>query len=95
MICLLPHDSTGRGKVKLRWSSWVLLNASLLVAVLLPPAMSPDAHAFQAGSGSVTARVFVCPDALSLDAVLASDDPSALLAYCDPSTDPNIAPRLR
>ena len=81
--------------MKLHRSYWVLLIASLLVAVLLPPAMSPDAHAFQAGSGSVTARVFDCPDALSLDAVLGSDDPSALLNYCDPSGGPNIAPRLR
>jgi hypothetical protein len=81
--------------VKLRWSSWVLLKASLLVAALFPPAMSPAAHAFQAGSGSVTARVFVCPDALSLDAVLESDDPGALLTYCDPAAGPNIAPRLR
>src|SRR5215207_4734777 len=85
----------GRGNMKLRWSSLVILKAPLLVAVLLLPALGPDAHAFQAGSGSVTARVFVCPDALSLSAVLASDDPSALLAYCDPSTGPNIAPRLR
>jgi hypothetical protein len=81
--------------VKLRWSSSALLKASLLVAVLFPPAMSPAAHAFQAGSGSVTARVFVCPDALSLEAVLESDDPGALLTYCDPSAGPTIAPRLR
>ena len=95
MIGLLPHDSVGRRNMKPRRSSWVLLKASLLVAVLLPPAMSPDVHAFQAGSGSVTARVFVCPDALSLGAVLGSDDPRALLTSCDPSAGPTIAPGLR
>jgi hypothetical protein len=95
MICLLPHDSIARGNMKRRRSSWVHLKALLLVIVLLAPTMSPDAHAFQAGSGSVTARVFVCPDALSLDAVLESDDPSALLTYCDPSSGPTVAPSLR
>ena len=94
-MCLLQRDSTRRGNVKLRWSSWVLLAASLLVAGLLSPATIQDAHAVQAGSGSVTARVFVCPEALSQAAVLDSNDPSALLAYCEPSTGPSIAPRLR
>ena len=92
---LLPPDSTGRGNMKLRWSSRVLLTAWLLVAVLHSSTTNPDAHAFQAGFGSVTARVFVCPDALSLAAVLGSNDSSELLAYCDPSTGPNIAPKLR
>jgi hypothetical protein len=81
--------------MNLRWSFWVLLKASLLVAVLLSLVTSPLARAFQAGSGSVTARVFVCPDALPLDTVLGSNDPSALLAYCNPSAGPNIAPMLR
>jgi hypothetical protein len=81
--------------MKLRRSSWVVLTASLLVASLLSPVTSPHGYAFQAGSGSVTARVFVCPDALSLTAVLGSNDPSALLAYCNPSSGTSIAPRLR
>jgi hypothetical protein len=57
--------------------------------------MSPHARAFQAGFGSVTVRVFVCPGALPLDTVLGSDDPSALLAQCGPSGGTSIAPRLR
>jgi hypothetical protein len=80
--------------MKLRWPAWVLLIASLLVAVLRSPVSSPIALAFQSGSGSVTVRVFVCPDSLKLDSVLKSNDPSALLVPCDPSAGPTIAPML-
>jgi hypothetical protein len=76
-------------------SSWFLLIAALLVGVLLSQAAGPSAQAIQPGTGSVTARVFVCPDGLSLAAVLGSNDPSAALANCDPSAGPVIAPRLR
>jgi hypothetical protein len=80
--------------MKLRSSPWFLLIASLLLAVPLSPVTSPLAHAYQAGSGSVTARVFVCPDALPLGTVLESDDPGILLEYCNPSAGLNIAPML-
>jgi hypothetical protein len=95
MMYLLPLDSNRRGNMKVRWSSWVRFASSLLVAGLLSPMANSDSLAFQVGSGSVTARVFVCPDALSMAAVLGSNDPSELLAYCDPSAGPNIAPKLR
>ena len=81
--------------MKLRWSAWVLLIASLLAAVLLSFMTSPIARGYQAGSGSVTARVFVCPDSLTLNTVSKSKDPSPLLAHCDPSAGPTIAPMLR
>src|SRR5215216_5317634 len=87
-----PH---GRGNMKLRWSFWVLLTALLLNAVLLSPVTSPKTDAYQAGSGSVTARVFVCPNALSLSTVLGSNDPKGLLAHCSSSGGTSIAPRLR
>jgi hypothetical protein len=76
-------------------SAWVLLIASLVAAGLLSSVTSPIARGYQAGSGSVTARVFVCPDSLPLNTVLKSNDPSALLAHCDPSSGPTIAPMLR
>ncbi len=75
--------------------SWFPFLRALLLGVLLSQAMSPSAQARLAGSGSVTARVFVCPDGLSLSAVLASNDPSTPLAGCDPSAGAVIAPRLR
>src|SRR3954465_379756 len=85
----------GRATMNLCRSAWVLLIASLVAAGLLSSVTSPIARGYQAGSGSVTARVFVCPDSLPLNTVLKSNDPSALLAHCDPSSGPTIAPMLR
>jgi len=78
----------------LRFSRLFLI-VELVVGFLLSQADAPSAQAALAGSGSVTARVFICPDGLSLTAVLGSSDPSVPLAGCDPSAGAIIAPRLR
>lgn len=46
-------------------------------------------------TGSVTARVFVCPPRLSPGAVWKAADPAALLADCAPTSAAPAAPRLR
>ncbi len=46
-------------------------------------------------TGSVTARVFVCPPGLSPVAVQESTAPASLLADCGASSQPVTAPRLR
>jgi hypothetical protein len=79
---------------KLRLSRFVMIAAGFVAFSLAP--VHPSALAAQPGSaGSVTARVFVCPESLSLAAVLESDDPSRSLAACTPSSGAVIAPLLR
>jgi hypothetical protein len=80
--------------MKLLHISRFVVIAATLVGIALSPVVS-SAPARQAGTGSVTARVFICPEGLSQTAVLSSNDPSTSLAKCDPSTGTIIAPRLR
>ena len=81
----------------LRRASRLLLTAALLVAtVLASHAAVPAAMAVQAtGSGSITARVFICPDGLTLAAVQGSADPGALLDDSEPAASGATTPQLR
>jgi hypothetical protein len=53
------------------------------------------APADAAGTGSVTARTYICPDAISLIAVQHAASPDALLAACDPHAFGFSYPQLR
>ena len=81
--------------MRFRWSSWFFLVTALLVTVSLSPPATAPVRAAQAGSGSVTARVFVCREGLTMTTVLNATDRSALLADCAPASGPVIAPLLR
>jgi hypothetical protein len=48
-----------------------------------------------AGTGSVTARTYICPDSISLIAVQHATSPEALLAACDPQALGFSYPQLR
>src|SRR5215212_3942816 len=48
-----------------------------------------------AGTGSVTARTYICPDSISLIAVQHAASPDALLAACDPHAFGFSYPQLR
>jgi hypothetical protein len=48
-----------------------------------------------AGTGSVTARTYICPDSISLSAVQDSTSPDDLLAACDPDALGFSYPQLR
>jgi hypothetical protein len=83
--------------MSVRRASRLALTVTLFVAMgLASHAVSPAAPAIAAsGAGSITARVFICPDGLTLSAVQGSSNPGALLADCEPSASPIVAPQLR
>ena len=72
--------------------------AASFVAVLIGPEVpAPPAPPAPpaARTGSVTARVFVCPEGLSPVAVREAPNPAALLDDCDPSGSSAVRPQLR
>src|SRR5215203_2378484 len=75
----------------------IVLSVVLLVAAgLTSYAADPAQQALGASdSGSITARVFICPDGLTLAAVQGAANSGSLLAGCAPSASPIVAPQLR
>src|SRR5215213_5852373 len=75
--------------------------ASIRIAVLLACVIAASwvgtrpVPADAAGTGSVTARTYICPDAISLIAVQHSPFPDALLAACHPPALGFSYPQLR
>jgi hypothetical protein len=73
-----------------------LIVSLLVTAGLASHASHSASYAVAAtGSGSITARVFICPDGLTLAAVQGSANLGAPLADCEPSASPIIVPQLR
>lgn len=71
----------------------VRLAVALLIVVAGGWAVAAGADA--AGSASVTARIFLCPDSISLIAVQQGPQPSPLLPACEPFDSGLSFPQLR
>ena len=76
-------------------SAWSVVRTCLMVGLLWSAVPFGGEAVGQTATGSVTARVFLCPDALSLADVQQATDPRALLATCPPSVTPAAVPHLR
>ena len=64
------------------------------IAMTLIPGTSIATPAAEAGTGSVTVRLFVCPAGLPLAPWGGPADQAVLLAACEPFASPAVAPQL-